>query len=98
LRGVPLFVLGILINNRKQISFFRQRRGLRFACVSIALDLLYYLVSGLAVIAGRLLHETVGEPRPDAVTQAYSEVGAKHWPPVRTKRALRAQAVSATPA
>ena len=62
------------------------KRGALFTLASIALDSLCYLVSGIATIAGWLLREIVGEPRPDAVTQAYFEVGAKQWPPVRAKR------------
>ena len=78
---------GIVINNRRKLAFFRRARGVRFTAASIALDWLCYLVSGVAALAGWLLRETVGEPRPDPVTQAYSEVGAKQWPPVRKKPA-----------
>ena len=77
----------MVLNNRGQFAFFWRKRGVAFAAVSLALDALCYLVSGVAAIAGWLLREIVGEPRPDPVTQAYFEVGAKQWPPVRAKRA-----------
>ena len=77
---------GILISNHAQLVFFLRKRGAVFTIASIALDSLCYLVSGIATLAGWLLREIVGEPRPDPVTQAYFEVGAKQWPPVRAKR------------
>ena len=80
-------VAAILISNHGQLAFFVRKRGVAFTIASIALDVLCYLVSGIASIAGWLLREIVGEPRPDPVTQAYFEVGAKQWPPVRVKRA-----------
>ena len=82
-------ILGILVNNRGQLAFFFRERGAVFVAASIALDYLCYLISGVAAIAGWLLREVVGEPRPDPVTQAYFEVGAKQWPPVRAKRAVQ---------
>jgi hypothetical protein len=83
-------VAAIIINNRRQLAFFRRQRGVGFTAVSIALDSLCYLISGVAAIAGWLLREIIGEPRPDAVTQAYFEVGAKQWPPIRAKCATPA--------
>ena len=44
--------------------------------------MLYYLVNGLSAAYGWFLHAMVGEPRPDPVTEAYAELGAKTWPPV----------------
>jgi hypothetical protein len=76
----------VLLNNRPQLAFFRKRRGVGFALATIPLDLLYYLVNGLAVGLGWLLRETVGEPHPDPVLEAFAEVGAKCWPPAPTKR------------
>jgi hypothetical protein len=51
----------------------------------IPLHMLYYLNNGLAVVYGWLVHHSVGEPAPDALTQAYAEVGVQMWPPVRSK-------------
>ena len=88
---------GILVGNHAQLAFFFRRRGVVFTLVSVLLDALCYLVGGIATVAGWLLREIVGEPRPDPVTQAYFEVGAKQWPPVRAKRpAVPATAASVT--
>jgi hypothetical protein len=85
---VAACLVAIVLNNRGQLAFFFRTRGVGFTAVSIALDSLCYLVSGVAAIAGWLLREIIGQPRPDPVTQAYFEVGAKQWPPVRAKRAI----------
>jgi hypothetical protein len=84
---VAACLVAIVVNNRGQLAFFFRKRGVGFTALSIALDSLCYLISGVAAIAGWLLREIIGQPRPDPVTQAYFEVGAKQWPPVRTKRA-----------
>jgi glycosyltransferase involved in cell wall biosynthesis len=96
--AVAICLVAIIVNNRGQLAFFVRARGVAFTAVSIALDSLCYLISGVAAIAGWLLREIIGEPRPDPVTQAYYEVGAKQWPPVRTKRAVPKPPALAGPA
>ena len=81
-----LCVIGIIASNGGQLGFFLRARGLRFTLISVALSALCSLVSGAAALTGWLLRHIVGEPTPDAVTQAYFEVGMQQWPPVRAKR------------
>lgn len=55
--------------------FLARLRGSWFALRAIPLHLLYYVLNGVAVASGYLLHHLVGEPRPDPVTEARAEVG-----------------------
>lgn len=80
--GALGFVLAV---NIPLYAFFRRERGVLFALGVIPLHMLYYLNNGLAVVYGWLVHHSVGEPAPDALTQAYAEVGVQMWPPVRSK-------------
>jgi hypothetical protein len=75
----------VVVVNIPLYAFFRRERGLLFALGVIPLHMLYYLNNGLAVAYGWLVHQTVGEPAPDALTQAYAEVGVQMWPPVRSR-------------
>jgi hypothetical protein len=99
LLGLPerniVFLLGalaclvlVLINNRGQLAFFRQERGLAFAIAAIPMDMLYYFTSGLGVGAGWLAKQMVGEPRPGPAAEAFTEMAVKRWPPVPVKRAI----------
>ena len=80
-----VLLCGILINTRDQLRFFAAVRGVRFALETIPIDLLCYLVNGVATLTGAGLHQLLGEPRPDPVTEAMAEVGAKQWPPIRSR-------------
>ncbi|HUQ84452.1 MAG TPA: glycosyltransferase family 2 protein [Gemmatimonadaceae bacterium] len=75
----------VVLVNRPLYVFFARERGFFFALGVIPLHMIYYLNNGFAVIYGWLLHHVFGEPAPDALTQAYSEVGAQMWPPVPSK-------------
>jgi GT2 family glycosyltransferase len=92
--GVCLAV--VLRNYLPQHRFFVRKGGLAFALVVIPLELLSYLVNGVAIVVGWLLRETVGEPRPHATVEAFAEIGVKTWPPVPTKRPSPAQGIRAT--
>ena len=81
--GVLLFVLA---SSAPFYSFLRRERGIAFTLGALPLHLLYYLNNGLAVAYGWLAHHTVGEPTPNALTQAFAEVGMQVWPPVRRGR------------
>jgi glycosyltransferase involved in cell wall biosynthesis len=78
-------LLWVLFVNRSLYTFFESARGFFFALAVVPLHLLYYVLNGMAAFFGWMLHETVGEPIPDATTQAFAEVGVKSWPPVRVK-------------
>jgi hypothetical protein len=86
LSGAAVLVLGIMWNNRAQLSWFARRRGIAFAAATIPLDLARNIVHGIAVVAGTFVREVVGEANPDVVVQAYAEVGLKTWPPVPRRR------------
>jgi hypothetical protein len=38
------------------------------------------------MVLGWLTHILVGDPRPEAIIEAYSEVGLETWPPVPSRR------------
>ena len=78
--GVCLAV--VLRNYLPQHRFFVRERGLAFALAVIPLELLSYLVSGVAVVVGWLLRELVGEPKPHPRIEAFAEIGVRTWPPV----------------
>ena len=70
LRGLPLY------------SFFYRKRGLAFAICGVVLHMVYYLTAAVSVVWGAFLAVVVGEPRPDASTEALSELNLASWPPV----------------
>jgi len=70
LRGLPLY------------AFFFRKRGLVFAVCGVVLHLIYYVTAAVSVVWGALLAVVVGEPRPDASTEALSELDLASWPPV----------------
>jgi len=72
----------VLVNNAPELAFFSRERGVLFAAVSFPLDVLYYLVSGIGIVFGWIARQAVGEPTPGAVVEAFTEMGAKRWPPV----------------
>jgi hypothetical protein len=76
----------ILLRNAAQLGYFANARGLGFAAVSIPLDILYYLIAGVGLVFGWLVRQTLGEPTPGAVAEAFTEVGVKRWPPVPVRR------------
>lgn len=76
----------VLFVNRRLYAFFAEQRGIIFALRSMALHWLYYLILGVAMGIAWLTHVLVGDPQPEPIVQAYSEVGLKTWPPVPSKR------------
>jgi GT2 family glycosyltransferase len=69
-RGLPLY------------SFFFRKRGLVFAICGVVLHMVYYLTAAVSVVWGALLAVVVGEPRPAASVEAFSELNLASWPPV----------------
>jgi hypothetical protein len=78
----------VVVNNRAQLAYFRQERGLPFAVATIPVDILYYVVCGLGVGTGWFAKEILGDPRPGPAAEAFSEMAVKRWPPVPVKRAI----------
>ena len=67
-------------------GFWARRRGLGFAVAALPLHLIVKLVAATGLVAGWFLRTTVGDPAPDAATQAFAEVGVEMWPPVPRRR------------
>jgi hypothetical protein len=74
--------LGVLLANAGVYSFYARRRGLGFAMAAVPLHLAVQGITAVALCAGWVLRNTVGDRSPDAATQAYAEIGVEMWPPV----------------
>jgi GT2 family glycosyltransferase len=100
--GWPLLLSGgvclavVLRNYLPQHRFFVRERGLAFALAVIPLQLLSYLVTGMAAVFGRLLGEFLGEPKPHPTVEAFAEIGVRTWPPVPRRSDPVAQPPAAT--
>ena len=77
-----VFVLALVLNNANLFAAFAGARGVAFAAAAVPLHLVTCAMYGVASAGGRVLFHAVGEPQPDPVTQAFSEVGFRTWPPV----------------
>jgi GT2 family glycosyltransferase len=78
----------VIVNNADQLRFFYRERGLAFAAATIPLDILTYLTLGVGAALGWITQQIVGEPRPGATAEAFSEMGVKSWPPAPAKRVV----------
>jgi glycosyltransferase involved in cell wall biosynthesis len=78
-----IVVAGAIALNFRAFQFFVRSRGIGFAIAAAPLHLLMQVTSGLGLVGGWVLRDAIGDLAPDAATQAYSEVGAETWPPVR---------------
>jgi glycosyltransferase involved in cell wall biosynthesis len=81
-----VFAVGIVLTNLEVHRFYARERGVLFAIATAPLHVLVQGVAGIALSAGWLLRDAVGDRLPDATTQAYSEVGLETWPPVPRQR------------
>ena len=72
----------VLLTNLPIYRFYTRERGVAFAIAAVPLHLVVQTVSGLALCAGWVLRDAVGDRLRDATTQAYAEVGLEKWPPV----------------
>ncbi len=72
----------VLLLNLPVFNVFRRRRGLLFTLAVTPLHLLHFLLNGIALVFGVVLHHSIGDPQPSATVQAFSEVGVVKWPPV----------------
>jgi GT2 family glycosyltransferase len=84
----------VAVSNSKQLAFFRQARGIRFAVLTLGLDWIHYLAAGASVVIGWVTREAVGEPRPGPSAEAFTEMGVKRWPPTPARRALARSTVT----
>jgi hypothetical protein len=81
LQGALAFV-GVLVANAGVYSFYARTRGLAFAVMTVPVHLAVQAVTAIALCAGWVLRNTIGDRSPDAATQAYAEIGVEMWPPV----------------
>ncbi|HYV99167.1 MAG TPA: glycosyltransferase [Gemmatimonadaceae bacterium] len=68
------------------LRFLASRRSIAFAVAALPLHLVTQVVTIAGLGAGWVLRHTVGDPAPDATTQAFAEMGVVIWPPVPQKR------------
>jgi hypothetical protein len=77
-----IVIIGILVANLPVYRFYATTRGLAFVICAVPLHLVAQSLAAIALCAGWVLRNTVGDRSPDATTQAYAEVGLEKWPPV----------------
>lgn len=75
----------LLLTNLPVHRYYAHARGVGFALASAPLHLFVQGITAVALCAGWILRDAVGDVLPDAATQAYSEVGLETWPPVRRR-------------
>ncbi len=86
--GISL--LPVLFVNRRLFGFLEQQRGFAFAFASIPIHLIHLLSLGAALAVGSLIRGILGESRPDALVEAYGELGVETWPPAPARQAMPA--------
>ena len=79
-------IAALVAHNAGLFAALARARGVWFAMAAIPLHVTACAVYGIASTVGRALYHAVGEKQPDAVLQAYAEVGVRTWPPVPARR------------
>jgi hypothetical protein len=79
-------LVGVLLANMSVYAFYARTQGVAFAIAAAPVHLVTQSVAVVALCAGWVLRDTVGDRAPDATTQAYAEVGLETWPPVPRRR------------
>jgi hypothetical protein len=72
------------------LVFFARRRSVLFAAMTAPLYVFESLLDGIGAAYSSIVRHTIGEPRPTAVIDALAEVGMETWPPIPTRRPVRA--------
>jgi hypothetical protein len=94
LRSMPVALLAVgsalalVLHRASLFAAFARSRGLLFAAAVLPLHVFACAVYSVASTLGRLLYHAVGESQPDPVVQAFSELGARTWPPIPSPRPL----------
>lgn len=78
--GVVLPLAAVLVRWRLY-AYFARHAGLAFALAVIPLHQAHAAATATAALLGKILGSLFGEPRPDALTEAFAEVGVMKWPP-----------------
>ena len=81
-----ILLLAVIVGSADLYRRFAQIRGWRFAVATVPLQLLYYMINGVSVCMGWVVHHAVGEPHPDPVVEAYAEIGLVRDPPLPSRR------------
>ena len=81
-----ILLLVVILASADLYRRFARVRGWPFALATVPLQLLYYVINGVSVCMGWVVHHAVGEPRPDPVVEAYAEVGLVRDPPLPSRR------------
>ena len=81
-----ILLLAVIMGSLDLYRRFARVRGWRFMLATVPLQLLYYVMNGVSVCMGWVVHHTVGEPRPDPVIEAFAEVGLVRDPPLPARR------------
>lgn len=77
---------GTLLAGAPLFAHARRTRGLAFATAIVPIHAVHYLTASWSVVIAWVLHVTVGEPRRDAVDDAFAETELRTWPPVPRRR------------
>jgi hypothetical protein len=74
-------ISAVLFVNRGFLRVLYHRGGLRLALAGIPLHVGFYIVNGLSVVGGWLMHQLFGEPQPPPDVEAQAAIGVSTWPP-----------------
>jgi GT2 family glycosyltransferase len=86
--ALGILTAGLIFVNRRLYGFFTVRGGHLFALAAVGLHLVVHLFHAVAMATGWMLRHVIGEPHPEPVVQAFSEVGVETWPPLPVKRGI----------
>lgn len=75
------------------LLFLAQRRSILFVAIATPLYALELLLNGIGAAYSWSMRHTIGEPRPAPLIDALAEIGVETWPPVPTRRPVRAPSV-----
>jgi GT2 family glycosyltransferase len=81
LLGALAALIGVVLLQWRFYRYLQKRRSVIFALQVIPIHMLFYVVSGLSVFSGWILHKLFGEPVPPADVSAQAELGIQTWPP-----------------
>ena len=82
-------VATVLWANLRAFRFLARRRGLTFGVAAAPLHVATQMAAASGRCAGWIVRNAIGEPSPDATTQAFAELGVEIWPPVPRKQPSR---------
>jgi hypothetical protein len=81
-----LSAVSVFILDASLLASFVRARGFLFGVAASLLHVLTITVGVLGMAVGWALRHLVGDARPAATIEAFSEVGVKTWPPIPARR------------